>query len=150
MLTLCSALELVLYQEGFYRPDTDTIGQEFASGVAAMSNVTELHIDLADDDGFAQKLRAAARATKLSLPTVKKLEVSRIPNAAFLLRACPNLEYFVFGFYPSKQWKQTFTAVPNMSYLQYVELDNHKGWKPSQFDGKGFKIGSQMPPLTLD
>ncbi|EXJ80514.1 hypothetical protein A1O1_08659 [Capronia coronata CBS 617.96] len=101
--------------------------------LVAMPRLTELHIKLDDGEKLASQLRSAARTSRLQLPSVITLQIQHVPNAAFLLRACPHLETFVTN-HPNKQWKQTFKALREKSALQHVELENYKGWKPKQLE----------------
>ncbi|KAK5064816.1 hypothetical protein LTR84_000650 [Exophiala bonariae] len=111
---------------------SDDLGQSLVAALTTMPKLRALSLNLDNKESTTSNIRVAFRASKATLPTVKVLEACEIPNAAFLLRACPSLRKFI-TVYPSKQWKKTFEVVATMSNLQAVWVTNEKGWKPGHF-----------------
>lgn len=135
-LTLSSSLKLSIVA-----PNGDTIdgledtGSNLIAGLTAMPNLEALSICLNNNESLTSKIRTAFRTSKTTLATIKVLEAEYVPNAAFLLRACPSLETFSTVF-PNKQWKKTFEALASMPDIRQVHVINRKGWKPTHFEGE--------------
>lgn len=111
------------------------LGHSFVAALVAMPKLEALSLNLENDESRTSNIRTAFRTSKTILPTIKVLEALEVPNAAFLLRACPSLEKFT-TLYPNKQWKKTFEGVAAMSNIQAVWMTNNKGWKPAHFQGE--------------
>lgn len=111
------------------------LGHSLVAALVAMPKLEALSLNLENDESRTSNIRTAFRASKTTLPNVKVLEALQVPNAAFLLRACPSSEKFT-TLYPNKQWKKTFEAVAVMPNIQAVWMTNHKGWKSAHFQGE--------------
>lgn len=111
------------------------IGHAVVAALSEMPSLQALSLRLGNNDSLTSKIRTAFRTSKTILAPIKALEVMEVPNAAFLLRACPSLDTFITNF-PNKQHKKTFKALAGMSNVRRVQVENRKGWKTGHFQGE--------------
>ena len=134
MLIRARAFKTGLYQESRI-PYNDAFYDSFSNALKAMPNLSELDLDLYQNQDVVAKLRSAFTTSEVTLPSVKILRLSAAPNTAFILKACPFLETFI-AFHIHKKWKSTYAPLPSMKSLRRVEFDPCENWTPRRLRGQ--------------
>lgn len=109
---------------------TAQLGQQIVAALPSLSGLKELC--LSDIKILDKNAKAVLRQT--TLDTVEALSIAGVPDAAFFIRACPNLVTFKSEF-PCNKMKTTFKALSESAVVN-LELRNSKSWKSKQFEGK--------------
>ncbi len=104
--------------------------------LAALPNLTDLHVGLANDSGLAIELRQALQRPPVQLPGVKKLRISGVHNPGCLIRACPSVRHLSITSELDEDWKSALGEIRHMLDLICVELMNLRGWKVAQLIGE--------------
>jgi hypothetical protein len=125
----CRALQITLPQtEG--KATTNTSAEALLDVWQDLSSLRELR--LINLQTLDRKTKVAMR--KASFESIEVLNFSRTPEAALFIAACPDL-VTVRSDYPCSKMKTTFKAIMD-STAQNLELENIKGWRVAQFNGK--------------
>ncbi|KAJ9616410.1 hypothetical protein H2200_000128 [Cladophialophora chaetospira] len=97
----------------------------FVTTIAMMPSLSELRLDLNDDEDLCSRLRVTSKANNLTLP-VKTLTLVQAPNAAFVIQACPHVETFISV--ANRKWKRTFGPLLTMKTLRRLEINHRENW----------------------
>ena len=109
-------------------------GPSPVAALTSMPHLAILCIELNAQMDVTASFRTAFHG--VTLPAVKELSIRYVPDSAFILRACPNLETFITP-YPDRRWKNTLEILPSMTSLHSVTLDAYSGfnWTRKRLSG---------------
>jgi hypothetical protein len=113
----------------------------------SMPNLAILCIEPYERTDVTASFRTAFHG--VTLPSVKELNIRYVPDAAFILRACPKIETFITT-YPDRQWKKTLRILPSMTSLRSVTVDAHSGfnWTHKRLSGNVPRSNIGVQELT--
>ncbi|KAK5461088.1 hypothetical protein LTS15_003151 [Exophiala xenobiotica] len=109
-------------------------GPSLVTALMSMPNLATLCIEPYELTDVTASFRTAFHG--VTLPSVKELNIRYVPDAAFILRACPQIETFITT-YPDRQWKKTLKILPSMTSLRSVTVDAYPGfnWTHKRLSG---------------
>ncbi|KAK5341337.1 hypothetical protein LTR98_002129 [Exophiala xenobiotica] len=122
-------------------------GPSLVAALMSMPNLAILCIEPYEPTHVTAPFRTAFHG--VTLPSVKELNIRYVPDAAFILRACPKIVTFITT-YPDRQWKKTLRILPSMTSLRSVTVDAHSGfnWTHKRLSGNVPRSNIGVQELT--
>ncbi len=100
-----------------------------------MTNLSELNLNFDLNESISSALCEAFQSSKAEFPSIQTLELLRVPNAAFILKACPSLKTLVTS-HLKIGWKKTLGPIPSMKSLTRFEMDPDESWTVKRLEGE--------------